>query len=160
VAGRQRERALADCSMRTLLLPPILFATAVLARDSNSFRAYERVDLLSWQPTIRTNIAGEVVRCIGPVLDHTKTLSVTNGISLGQLVTNLGPGWRSPASRASSIHWDFADGRSLTVTCPAGGTNDSWQASFTLDTTTLSSVCHYWWTTNSKFCFTNVSSTK
>jgi hypothetical protein len=147
-----------EYGMRLQLFPFVLLASAALAGDTNTFRAYERVNIFS--PTIRTNVAGEAVRCIEPVLDPARAAIVTNGVPLGQLVTNLGPGWMSPASRASSIHWDFADGRELTVASPGGTTNGEWRASFTLDITTSSSVCHFWWTTNSKFCFTNGSSTK
>ena len=146
--------------MRTHFLPIILLATAALAADTNAFRAYERVDLGSWKPIMRTNTAGKVVPCMGPVLDPAKAATVTNGISLGQLVANLGPGWVSPAARASSIHWDFADGRELIVGAPSRFSGESWQPSSVLSATNAPSECHLWWTTNSMFCFTNVSTAK
>jgi hypothetical protein len=105
---------------------------------------------------MRTNIAGKAVACVGPVLEPAKATIVTNGISLGDLAAHLGRGWMSPASRASSIHWDFADGRELIVHSPRRSFDGVWRASFILSCTNSPSECHVWWTTNATFCFTNV----
>ncbi len=141
--------------MRTCSLLVMMMAATVFAGDTNGFRAYERLNLFAWTPAVRTNVAGQAVKCIGPVLDPGKAAMVTNGISLGDLVTNLGPGWVSPASRAKSIHWDFADGRFLTVSPPKNSAGEDWQASFILSTTNTPSQCHVWWVTNMTYCFTN-----
>lgn len=146
--------------MRTHSLMVTMMAAAAFAGDTNAFRAYERLDLLTWTPTVRTNIAGLAVKCIGPVLDPAKAAAVTNGISLGTLVTNLGPGWMSPASRAHSIEWDFADGRFLHVVHPKNISGEDWPASFIVSTTNTPSECHLWWVTNMTFCFTNRSNEK
>ncbi len=141
--------------MRTCSLLVMMMAATVFAGDTNGFRAYERLNLFAWTPAVRTNVAGQAVKCIGPVLDPGKAAMVTNGISLGDLVTNLGPGWVSPASRAKSIHWDFADGRFLNVSPPKNSAGEDWQASFILSTTNTPSQCHVWWVTNMTYCFTN-----
>jgi len=146
--------------MRTQFLLAILLGTAALAAGTNTFRPYERVDLATWEPIMRTNTSGKAVACMGPVLDPAKATFVTNGISLGELVEHLGPGWMSPAARAYSIHWDFADGRELIVGAPRRFSNAVWRASFILSATNSPSECHLWWTTNATFCFTNVPATK
>ncbi len=138
----------------------MITVVTAFAGETNGFRAYERLNLLTWTPTVRTNIAGQAVKCIGPVLDPAKAAIVTNGVSLGNLVTNPGPGWMSPASRANSIEWDFADGRFLHVGSPKNFSDENWQASLILSTTNTRFECHLWWTTNSTFCFTNAPTPK
>ena len=147
-------------TMRIPSLLLILMVTTASAGDAPGFRAYERLDLFTWTPTVRTNIAGQAVKCIGPILDPAKAASVTNGISLGDLVTNLGPGWMSPASRANSIEWDFADGRFLSVSAPKKFSGEVWQAAFILSTTNTPYECHVGLVTNLNFCFTNLAREK
>jgi hypothetical protein len=49
------------------------------------------------------------------LIDASKAATVTNGITLGQLVTNLGPGHVSALSSSGTIGWGFSDGRVLSV---------------------------------------------
>ena len=50
-----------------------------------------------------------------PDLDSAEIRTITNGITLGQIVTNLGPGWISPEDSSGIIRWRFGNGRQLNV---------------------------------------------
>jgi hypothetical protein len=52
------------------------------------------------------------------LIDSAAADSVTNGITLKQLIQNLGPGWKSPDDGIGLINWTFKDGRELEVLQP------------------------------------------
>ena len=108
--------------MRTLFIA-LLFATVGLADDTNVFRADQDT-----RP---------------PLIAPSKAASITNGITLGQVVTNLGPGFIGNSS-AGIIRWSFADGRELNVR-----QGDS-TASEVLTTNIGDEAC-FWFSTNEYF---------
>jgi len=84
--------------MRTLFIT-LLFTTRAFASDTNVFHLYQ---VLSFTNT-------------PPVIEASKAASITNGITLGQVVTNLGAGWMPKNECAGIIRWSFSDGRRLNV---------------------------------------------
>ena len=106
-----------------------MFTTTVFAGDTNSF----------W-PVIPTHNP--------PLIESSKASCITNGITLGQVVTNLGPGWwpdgngiDSPIESAGIIRWTFADGRQLNVR-----PTSSYSASMVLGANI--GQTRFWFTTN------------
>jgi len=85
--------------MRTLFIA-FLLTTAALAGDTNAFRPFQ--DSSTYKPLH---------------LDPSKAASITNGVTFGQVVTNLGPGYfyGSPSQGVQMIRWDFIDGRELYI---------------------------------------------
>ncbi|PWU14503.1 MAG: hypothetical protein C5B50_17185 [Verrucomicrobia bacterium] len=146
--------------MRTQILLSFLLVVAALAADTNAFRAYERIDLFTFDMKPKTNAAGKAVVCPCPLLGPSGAAIFTNGISLGQIVKKLGPGWMSPAARATTIHWSFTDGREVTVSPPSQSSGGKWEASFVLGARDTPSQCHFYWTTNLTYCFTNAAARK
>ena len=72
-----------------------------------------------------------------PLIDVSKEVIITNGITLGQVVTNLGPGWmpggkvKLPDGREVEvvadilmIQWNFTDGHQLVVLPKTGKASD------------------------------------
>jgi hypothetical protein len=89
--------------MRTLLISTLV-AVGVYAADSNvSHYPYEGI----WGLTNQM-----------PLVEASKAASITNGITFGQVVTNIGPGWMSAAASVAIVQWRFADGRTLNA-CPS-----------------------------------------
>ena len=121
--------------MKGILLLGFAWSTLVYvyAGDTNAtFRAFEVSD----QPPI-------------PV-PASKASVITNGITLGQIVATLGPGWMTAHMQKSSvaphIMWRFSDGRVLHL-CP-----ESWTADEVIATNSTSSFHHrpfYWFETAS-----------
>jgi len=85
-------------AMRTFLIS-LCIASHLYAGDTNSY---------SWKPPWGT--AGR-----GAFIDAAKATSITNGISYGQIVSNLGPGYVSQADNTMIPRWYFTDGRRLWV---------------------------------------------
>jgi hypothetical protein len=141
--------------MRTLLFLTMMLATVASAEDTNAFCAYKVLDFGVSKGRIMTNSQGVAVLCHAPILDFAKAEAITNGITLGQTVAKLGPGWMSPVSGVNAIHWSFSDGRELVVFFPGRYRTPSWQESFVLSVTNSPAECHFWWLTNSTMCFTN-----
>jgi len=122
-AGRVRGRAAQPQSgavaMRALFIT-LLFTARAFANDTNVFQPYQIVSF--------TNVP--------PMIEASKAASITNGITLGQVVTNLGSGWMPRNESVGIIRWSFSDGRQLYVrsqSYSAGevlGTNTSGQARF------------------------------
>ena len=120
--------------MRTMILA-LLLATAALAGDTNKFQP-SRV----FYPTVSTNNHGVRVVSSPPLIDASKAESITNGITFGQVVTNLGPGWSPVFDETGVIRWYFSDGRQL----------HSWpdNNADTVLTTNVNSNARFWFTTN------------
>jgi len=70
---------------------------ATMAQTTNSFEPYRMVQ-----------------RRPAP-LAAVKARGITNGITLGQVVAQLGPGWTLGYSGTGMIRWSFSDGRELFV---------------------------------------------
>ena len=111
--------------MRTLFIA-LLFTAKAFASDTNVFEPYQ---VLSF-----TNSP--------PIIEASKAASVTNGITLGQVVTNLGSGWMPRNESVGIIRWSFSDGRQLNV----------WPHSHCLAsdmlTTNAGGVTYFWFTTH------------
>jgi hypothetical protein len=108
--------------MRTLFIA-LMLATATFAGDTNVFRADQDT-----RP---------------PLIAPSKAASITNGITLGQIVKNLGPGFIGNSS-AGIIHWSFADGRELNV----------WPLDYTASevlSTNRGKRAEFWFSTNAYF---------
>lgn len=110
--------------MRTLLAV-VLITTTVFAGDTNAFRAFQVLSFTN-RPAL---------------IESSKMASITNGITLGQLVTNLGPGWVRQTESVGIIRWSFSDSHELNVK------PHSYSASDVL-TTNTHAVSRYWFTTN------------
>jgi hypothetical protein len=104
--------------MRTIFTA-LLFTTT-------AFAGYCPFELLSFtkQPTL---------------IDAARTASITNGVTLGLVVTNLGPGWIMVDD--GFIRWSFTDGRELQVR-PFRNTADE------VLHTNVSEPAYFWFTTN------------
>jgi hypothetical protein len=101
--------------MRTIIVS-FLLATAVFAGDTNAFLPYRMLLLTnSSEGIVITNGQGIRVHIQQPLLEPSKSASITNGITLGQVVTNLGPGWMWQTESVGIIQWSFNDGRELDV---------------------------------------------
>lgn len=93
-----------------------LFATAAFAGETNEFSPCVVLSFTNTSnATIVTNERGTKVMILQPLLEPAKLASVTNGITLGQVVTNLEPGWMTQAESVGIIRWSFRDGRELQV---------------------------------------------
>ena len=105
--------------MRYLLA--ILICTIAMAETTNSFVPYRM------SPRRPAPLAA------------TKAYGITNGITLGQVVAQLGPGWMPGEPGTGIIRWSFSDGRQLVV----------WSSGSTADivlTTNRSARSRFWFT--------------
>ena len=119
-----------------ILITFLLFASAAFAADTNRFVPYIIIKPSWASPAeVSTNHVEQI--------DALKAATITNGITLGQLVTNLGPGSVSSVSGSGTIGWSFSDGRVL------------WVSHCTDPSTVLSSDFHaqhrFWFFTNSVY---------
>jgi hypothetical protein len=108
-----------------------LIALTALASETNEFRAFI------------------IARGPQPPVDASKASSITNGITLGQVVARLGPGWMIGSTNKSDIvdsagiiKWSLSDGRQLNVW------PDNNSASTVL-TTNVHGDSRFWFSTNS-----------
>jgi hypothetical protein len=122
--------------MRTLFIALFLARTA-LAGDTNLFLLYH--DHTAFREL---------------QIDSSKAASVTNGVTLGQVVTNLGPGffYGNPSMGVQMIGWDFSDGRKLYIR-PA---SDSPSVVLHSD---IHSDSRFWFTTNAYIVSANMAGT-
>ncbi len=121
----------------------ILLTTTAFADDTNAFHPFQVLSFTNTsKATITTNIHGMRVMLLQPLIEPSKVASITNGITLGQVVTNLGPGWMLGTESVGIICWSFSDGRELNV-LPS-----SYSATDVLSTN-RSNRAHFWFTTNS-----------
>jgi hypothetical protein len=123
--------------MRSIILPAaLLTAAAAFGANTNEFRPVI--------PTHRPRL-----------IEASKAASITNGITLGQVVKHLGPGWMpdgkfpdgspgAPVESVGIIRWSFTDGRQLNLVPKTRTANDI-----------LSSVAgagsRYWFSTNTPY---------
>jgi hypothetical protein len=73
---------------------------------------------LAWgaEPTTQAAFRPFIVSEVPPApLDPAKLDRIKDGMTLGQIVDDLGPGWISPLSGVGIITWSFTDGRRLSV---------------------------------------------
>ena len=116
--------------MRTAAISLLIGLTA-LAGETNEFRAFI------------------IARGPQPPVDASRASSITNGITLGQVVASLGPGWMIGSTNkndfvdsAGIIKWRLSDGRQLNV----------WpnnQSASTVLTTNAHGDSRFWFSTNS-----------
>ena len=95
--------------MRALILAS-LFVTVAFAGDTNSFVPFVITPAPQFPRDFKQPSANLV-----ELIDALKAAAITNGITLGQVVTNLGPGSIPAWSGTGTILWSFADGRVLCV---------------------------------------------
>jgi hypothetical protein len=113
--GSRRESAVAQLFslghsiMRTFIIL-FLFTTAAFAGDTNAFCPY-----ILWPPTNSPPFQGYNWTNNPKLIDSSKATTITNGITLGQVVTNLGPGQLFRFSGVCDISWCFTDGCVLHV---------------------------------------------
>ena len=148
------------CLTHTLLFSMMVLVTLESAADTNTFCACKILEMDFSKGNTITNSQGVAVLCLAPILDAAKAEAVTNGITLGQTVAELGPGWMSPASGVNAIHWSFNNGRELVVLFPDRHSIPNWHQSFVLSSTNSPAECQVWWLTNTLMCFTNQSAQK
>ena len=110
--------------MRTIFIA-LFFTTTALAGYTNAFRPFQ---VLSYRDK-------------PPQIDSSKAASVTNGMTLGQVVTNLGPGWIYWDVNIVIIRWSFTDGQELNI-LPS-----SYSASVVIHSD-IHSDSRFWFTTN------------
>lgn len=129
---------------RFIQLLSVFIATVAIADSTNSFVPYVVIDtslLRRAKPTLpsSTNQAG--------LLAASKAAGITNGITLGQVVTNLGPGWMLDVEGIGIIRWSFSDGRTLHV----------WPGGYTAGvilSTNKNARSRFWFESNSNATFT------
>jgi hypothetical protein len=88
-----------------------LFGTTVLAADTNTFQPY----ILLGRVPGQTDGLPEPTNGIIKLNEPSQAAAITNGITLGQLVASLGPGYVDNFSGLGNIMWPVTDGRVLCV---------------------------------------------
>ena len=111
---------LAEVVIATILA--VLSASTALGDGTNAFRPYRLLQPVPGRLEWSTNghpviIVPSTPHTDPPVrrIEASKALAITNGIKLGQVATNLGPGYASRSLGTLTIFWLFADGRVLCV---------------------------------------------
>ena len=129
--------------MRTIIIV-LFFVSSVFASETNLFRPFIVVDakpLMTSKDILDYNNR--------KLIDSSKAATITNGITLGQVATNLGPGVVSLASGVGNIVWEFSDGRCLLV-------NHCRDANIILSSDAHARY-HFWFVTNATMYITNAA---
>jgi len=90
----------------------LFIATAAMADTTNSFVPFIVIETGVFRRA-KATAASSTNRVAN--LAASKAAGITNGITLGQVVTNLGPGWITEDESIGIINWSFSDGRTLRV---------------------------------------------